>query len=307
MAIAAAGGQHDANAGLGGPCQGVARDARDLVAAFDQRAVDIDRQSTVSQDELTQSPGSIRGFGTSRQRRGRSHSLAREVFAALVDADVVPGQGGAGQGRGVSSRSTSMPASARACHQSRGPELFGPGVQPGPAPPGQLDRLARRGGRRGTSTPSSRLDSTSWHRSCHAPHALPPPQVLVGLPRNTPAVAWRSTGRASAAWARSSTRWPPPWRTGPCTSLPSREIDSAMSMMPSRSTRPLARQPAHEIQLHPREAVLHRAAAAGEQVVVADLLADLLAHVVAGGLGGQRQARRGGRCSSSRRATAIAR
>ena len=52
---------------------------------------------------------------------------------------------------------------------------------------------------------------------------------------------------------------------------------------------PLAGQPAHEVELHPGETVFHRPAAAFVEVVVADLLADLPPHVVAGGLGGQRQ------------------
>ena len=144
------------------------------------------------------------------------------------------------------------------------------------APPGQLDGLAHPAVAAAQHAfQQARLDVVALQ--LHAPQPLSSPQELVGLSENTRGAAWRSTGRASAAWARSSTRWPPPWPAGRVTSLPSREIVSAISMMPSRSVVAFAGQAAHEIQLHPRKAVLERPAAAGVEVVVGDRLADLLA------------------------------
>ena len=68
--------------------------------------------------------------------------------------------------------------------------------------------------------------------------------------------------------------------------------------------RTLAGQAAQEIQLDALPAVLERLPAAFVQVVVLDLLADLLAHVVAGHFGRQRQAALGARPASATAATA---
>jgi hypothetical protein len=54
---------------------------------------------------------------------------------------------------------------------------------------------------------------------------------------------------------------------------------------------PFAGQPAHEIQLHFVDAIFERLAATIVQILIADLLTDLLPHVVAGDFRRERHAR----------------
>src|SRR5207302_5997587 len=63
-----------------------------------------------------------------------------------------------------------------------------------------------------------------------------------------------------------------------------RHIDDAVEV-----DHTLARQAAHEVQFHAPPAVLERLPAAFVEIIILDLLADLLAHVIAGHFGRQRQ------------------
>jgi len=117
---------------------------------------------------------------------------------------------GQGQGSGVS-RQRRFPASARASttgrlESGRSRSRTRPRATPARWP---LQSPVAAGQ---SALDQARLDVVAFQ--LHAPHAESAAERSCAA-RNIPASAWRSTGRESAAWARNSTRWPPPRPSAP--------------------------------------------------------------------------------------------
>ena len=201
--------------------------------------------------------------------------------------------------------SISTPLSARACHQTCGWNWSL--HESNRAPRRHASSMAapsRRSPR--AITPSSKLACTSWHlistlRSVRRRRKslLSLAQVLLGL-HAVPLEGRVRLGDevrdvdhdrrpAGHGYRGPCGRWSPP--SPECRPSP----------------RPLAGQPAHEVELHSMIALLERPAAAREKVIVGDPLADLLAACRPGQPRGRGSARRGGRCSTARSLRATAR
>ena len=173
-----------------------------------------------------------------------------------------------------------------------------PAIQPRAAPPGQLDDVGHAPiAAAQQAFEQARLRSW-WHFTCTLLIFTPPLQVLMRPVEILARLHAVPLIRRVRPWARSSTRWRSPSRNRPRTSLPIRAIVSAMSTMPSRSTGRSPGSPHMKYSFTCVEAVGERLAAAVVQILVVDLLANLLAHVVAGHLRRQRQPASAARCRS---------
>ncbi len=140
------------------------------------------------------------------------------------------------------------------------------------------------------STPSSKLVSMWWHLMDTLRSRFWPADIG-GPTGSTRESASRSTGRVCALWERNSTRWPSRGHNRPRSSLPMRAIVSAISTNSVKILRAFSGQTAHKVQLDALVVVPKCGPAAFKEILVLDLLADLLTHVVAGHFRCQRQTR----------------
>ena len=181
-----------------------------------------------------------------------------------------------------------MPRSAKVCHQSLGLEVLGPGVEPGAPAPGLFE-----GGGDAAVAPGEdafeqarvdvvALDADGLHADLRAQVAVGPLEVLAPL-HAVPLVRRGRLGDEVRDAGRHVGEPAGLLLADPGDGLG--HLDDAVEV-----DRPLAGQAAHEVELDLPPAASERLAAAVVEVLVLDRLADLLAHVVAGDLGGQRQA-----------------